>query len=250
MSGHNKWSSIKHKKGAADAKRGKLFSKLIKEITLAARLGGGDPDGNPRLRTALDKGRASNMPKDNVERAIKKGTGELEGVNIEEITFEGYGPAGVAVLVETLTDNRNRTVAELRHIFEKSGGNLGAAGCVGWMFSKHGILTFEKEVGEEQLMETALEAGAEDISEEEGIFTVTTTPASFEAVKQACDAKGLKYVEATLSMVPQNTVKLDHASATRMLKLMDTLEDHDDVQNVYANFDIDAKTMEEVAAQE
>ena len=249
MSGHNKWSTIKHKKGAADAKRGKLFSKLIKEITLAARLGGGDPDGNPRLRTALDKGRQANMPKDNVERAIKKGTGELEGVNIEEITFEGYGPAGVAVMVETLTDNRNRTVAELRHIFEKSGGNLGAAGCVGWMFSKHGVLTFDKEVGEEQLMETALEAGAEDISEDEGTFTVTTDPSSFEAVKQACEAKGLKYVEAELSMVPQNTVKLDHASATRMLKLMDALEEHDDVQNVYANFDIDAKTMEEVAAQ-
>ena len=249
MSGHNKWSTIKHKKGAADAKRGKLFSKLIKEITLAARLGGGDPGGNPRLRTALDKARAANMPKDNVDRAIKKGTGELEGVNIEEITFEGYGPAGVAVMVETLTDNRNRTVAELRHIFEKSGGNLGAAGCVGWMFSKHGVLTFEKAVGEEALMETALDAGAEDISEEDGIFTVTTEPSSFEAVKQACEAKGLSYVEASLSMVPQNTVKLDHASATRMLKLMDALEDHDDVQNVYANFDIDAKTMEEVAAQ-
>ncbi len=249
MSGHNKWSTIKHKKGAADAKRGKLFSKLIKEITIAARLGGGDPSGNPRLRTVLDKARAANMPKDNVERAIKKGTGELEGVNIEEITFEGYGPSGVAVMVETLTDNRNRTVAELRHIFEKSGGNLGAAGCVGWMFSKHGVLTFEKDVGEEALMETALEAGAEDISEEEGIFTVTTPPTAFEAVKQACEAKGLNYVEADLSMVPQNTVKLDHAAATKMLKLMDTLDEHDDVQNVYANFDIDAKTMEEVAAQ-
>lgn len=249
MSGHNKWSSIKHKKGAADAKRGKLFSKFIKEITIAARVGGGDPTGNPRLRTVLDKARASNMPKDNVERAIKKGTGELEGVNIEEITFEGYGPAGVAVLVETLTDNRNRTVAELRHIFEKCGGNLGAAGCVGWMFTKHGILTFDKDVSEEALMETALEAGAEDISEEEGIFTVTTSPTAFESVKQACEAKGLKFVEADLSMVPQNTVKLDHAAATRMLKLMDTLDEHDDVQNVYANFDIDAKTMEEVAAQ-
>ena len=251
MSGHNKWSTIKHKKGAADAKRGKLFSKLIKEITLAARLGGGDPDGNPRLRTVLDKARSANMPKDNVERAIKKGTGELEGVNIEEITFEGYGPAGVAVLVETLTDNRNRTVAELRHIFEKSTGNLGAAGCVGWMFSKHGILEFEKStVAEDVLMETALEAGAEDISEDDELFTVTTDPSAFEAVKQACEAKGLKYIEAELSMVPQNTVKLDHAAATKMLKLMDVLEDHDDVQHVYANFDIDAKTMEEVAAQD
>lgn len=249
MSGHSKWSTIKHKKGAADAKRGKLFSKLIKEITIAARLGGGDPDGNPRLRTVLDKARAANMPKDNVERAVKKGTGELEGMQLEEVTFEGYGPSGVAVLVETLTDNRNRTVAELRHLFERSGGNLGAAGCVGWMFTKHGILTFDKAVEEEVLMEAALEAGAEDIRDEEDTFSVITNPAAFEPVKQACEAKGLKYLEATLSMVPQNTVRLDHSSATKMLKLMDSLEDHDDVQNVYANFDIDAKTMEEVAAQ-
>ncbi|MFH0800588.1 MAG: YebC/PmpR family DNA-binding transcriptional regulator [Pseudomonadota bacterium] len=244
MSGHSKWSTIKHKKGAADAKRGKIFSKLIKEITIAARIGGGDPGGNPRLRTVLDKAGAANMPKDNVERAIKKGTGELEGIQYEEVTYEGYGPAGVAVMVDALTDNRNRTVAELRHIFEKSGGNLGAAGCVGWMFTKRGVLTFDKSVGEEALMNTALEAGAEDIGEEEGIFTVTTDPASYDAVKSACDGKGLKYIEASLSMVPQNTVKLDHSAAEKMLKLMDALEDHDDVQNVYANFDIDAKTME------
>lgn len=247
MSGHSKWSTIKHKKGAADAKRGKLFSKLIKEITIAARIGGGDPSGNPRLRTVLDKARAANMPKDNVERAIKKGTGELEGMQLEEVTFEGYGPAGVAVLVETLTDNRNRTVAELRHIFEKSGGNLGAAGCVGWMFTKHGILTFDKAVGEEALMETALEAGAEDIRDEEDTFSVITNPSNFEPVKQACESHGLKYLEAALSMVPQNTVSLDRDGAAKMLKLMDALEDHEDVQNVYANFDIDTKMMEELA---
>lgn len=247
MSGHSKWSTIKHKKGAADAKRGKLFSKLIKEITIAARVGGGDPNGNPRLRTVLDKARQANMPKDNVERAIKKGTGDLEGFTFEEVTFEGYGPSGVAVMVETLTDNRNRTVAELRHLFEKGGGNLGAAGCVGWMFTKRGVLTFDKSVGEEALMNTALEAGAEDISEEEGIFTVVTDPASFEAVKTACDKSNLKYIEASLSMVPQNTVKLDRNAAEKMLKLMDAIEDHDDVQNVYSNFDIPKEEMERLS---
>lgn len=248
MSGHNKWSSIKHKKGAADAKRGKLFSKLIKEITIAARIGGGDPDGNARLRTVLDKARTSNMPKDNVDRAIKKGTGELEGSALEEVTFEGYGTGGVAVMVEVLTDNRNRTVAELRHLFSKMGGNLGEAGCVAWMFSKRGVLTFEKTaVNEETLMNTALEAGAEDIQDDEEFFTVTTDIPSFEAVKTACDKASLKYIEANLSMVPQNTIKLDHAGAEKMLKLMDALEDHDDVQNIYANFDIDAKTLEELA---
>lgn len=247
MSGHSKWSTIKHKKGAADAKRGKLFSKLIKEISIAARIGGGDSTGNPRLRTVLDKARAANMPKDNVERAIKKGTGELEGVSFEEVTFEGYGPSGVAVLVDTLTDNRNRTVAELRHIFERVGGNLGAAGCVSWMFTKHGVLTFDKTVGEDALMETVLDAGAEDIRDDEDILTVITTSSSFETVKGACEQKGLRYIEASLSMVPQSTVKLDHSSAEKMLKLMDALEDHEDVQNVYANFDIDAKTMEELA---
>jgi YebC/PmpR family DNA-binding regulatory protein len=247
MSGHNKWSSIKHKKGAADAKRGKLFSKLIKEITIAARVGGGDPSGNPRLRTVMDKARAANMPNDNVTRAIKKGTGEIEGVNYEEVTFEGYGPGGAAVMVETLTDNRNRTVSELRHMFSKMGGNLGEAGCVSWMFAKQGVLTFEKEVGEEKLMEVALEAGAEDIKDDEDMFTVTTDPSAFVAVKEACDKNGLKYIEANLSMVPQNTVKLDRNGAEKMLKLMDALEDHEDVQNTYANFDIDSETMEELA---
>ncbi len=247
MSGHNKWSTIKHKKGAADAKRGKIFSKLIKEITIAARIGGGDPDGNPRLRSALDKARQANMPNDNVARAIKKGTGELEGTNYEEITFEGYGPSGVAILVETMTDNRNRTVSELRHLFSKLGGNLGEAGCVAWIFTKQGVLTFDKSVGEEKLMEVALEAGAEDIKDEEDIFAVITAPSSYDAVKSACDSSSLAYIEANLSMVPQNTVKLDRGAAEKMLKLMDALEDHDDVQNVYANFDIDSKTMEELA---
>jgi YebC/PmpR family DNA-binding regulatory protein len=247
MSGHNKWSTIKHKKGAADAKRGKIFSKLIKEITIAARGGGGDPDGNPRLRTVLEKARAANMPNDNVTRAIKRGTGELEGVNYEEITFEGYGTAGVAVLVETLTDNRNRTVAELRHLFAKMGGNLGEAGCVAWMFDKRGVLSFDKDVSEESLMETALEAGADDIVADEDGTTVYTDVASFEAVKKACTEGNLKFTEASLSMIPQNTVKLDRNQAEKMLRIMDALEDHDDVQEAYANFDIDAKTMEELA---
>lgn len=247
MSGHNKWSTIKHKKGAADAKRGKIFSKLIKEISVAARVGGGDPNSNARLRTVLDKARTANMPNDNVTRAIKRGTGEIEGVSYEEVTFEGYGPGGVAVLVETMTDNRNRTVAELRHIFSKRGGNLGEAGCVGWMFNKQGVLTFDKAIGEEALMETALEAGADDIKDDENTLTVITSPSAFEGVKTACASKNIAFVEAEISMVPQNTVKLEGGDAEKMLKLMDDLEDHDDVQNVYANFDIDAKTMEQFA---
>jgi YebC/PmpR family DNA-binding regulatory protein len=247
MSGHSKWSTIKHKKGAADAKRGKLFSKLIKEITVAARVGGGDPDSNPRLRTILDKARTANMPNDNVTRAIKKGTGELEGSTYEEAVFEGYGPGGVALYIQVLTDNRNRTVAELRHLLTKGGGNLGESGCVAWMFSKHGILTFDKNVGEEKLMEVALEAGAEDMTDDEGILTVTTDPASFDAVKKACEDSGLKPLEAEVTMVPQNTVKLDGGDAEKMLKLMENLEDHDDVQNVSANFDISAELMEKLA---
>jgi YebC/PmpR family DNA-binding regulatory protein len=247
MSGHSKWSTIKHKKGAADAKRGKLFSKLIKEITVAARVGGGDPDSNARLRTVMDKARAANMPNDNVTRAIKKGTGELEGSSYEEAVFEGYGPGGVALYIEVLTDNRNRTVAEIRHLLSKGGGNLGESGCVAWMFSKHGVLTFEKNVGEEKLMEVALEAGAEDMTDDEGILTVTTDPASFDAVKEACEASGLKPLEAEVTMVPQNTVKLEGGDAEKMLKLMENLEDHDDVQNVSANFDISAEVMEKLA---
>ncbi|OGQ23421.1 MAG: transcriptional regulator [Deltaproteobacteria bacterium RIFCSPLOWO2_02_FULL_44_10] len=247
MSGHSKWSSIKHKKGALDAKRGKLFSKLIKEITVAARIGGGDPGANPRLRTILDKARAANMPGDNVARAIKKGTGELEGFTFEEVTFEGYGPGGAAVLVETLTDNRNRTVAELRHMFTKNGGNMGEAGCVSWMFTKRGVLTFDKSIGEEKLMELCLDAGAEDILEDEDLLTVLTEPTVFEKVRETCNKQGLKPLDANITMVPQNTIKLEGTDAEKMLKLMEALEDHDDVQNVSANFDIDTKTMEAVA---
>jgi YebC/PmpR family DNA-binding regulatory protein len=247
MSGHSKWSTIKHKKGAADAKRGKLFSKLIKEITIAARLGGGDPSSNPRLRTVVDKAKAANMPSDNITRAIKKGTGELEGVTYEESVFEGYGPGGVALYIETLTDNRNRTVAEIRHILSKMGGNLGEAGCVAWMFTKHGVLTFDRDVGEEKLMDVCLEAGAEDIKDEEDMFTVITDPSSFQAVKEACEKNGITPLEAEVTMVPQNTVKLEGNDAEKMLKIMEALEDHDDVQNVSANFDIDSKLMEELA---
>ena len=247
MSGHSKWATIKHKKGAADAKRGRVFSKIIKELTVAARIGGSDPDCNPRLRTVIDSAKSANMPNDNIQRAIKKGSGELEGVRYEEMNIEGYGPGGTAVLVELLTDNRNRSVAELRHAFSKLGGNLGEAGCVAWMFTKKGILTFDKEsVSEETLMEVALEAGAEDIADDEGIFTVTTEQTKFEAVKNACLAKNLKPIEASLSMIPQTTIKLDGSDAEKMLKLMDAIEDNDDVQDAYANFDIDSDVMEKI----
>ncbi|MBI4125943.1 MAG: YebC/PmpR family DNA-binding transcriptional regulator [Deltaproteobacteria bacterium] len=248
MSGHSKWASIKHKKGAADAKRGKVFSKLIREITVAARSGGGDPGGNPRLRTVLDKARAANMPHDNVTRAIKRGTGELEGVAYEEVMLEGYGPGGTAVLVELLTDNRNRTVSEIRHIFTRQSGNLGEVGCVGWMFTKRGVLTFPLSVGEDALMECALDAGALDIQQDDLAFTVTTAPETLEQVKQACIAKKLVPTEASITMFPSSTVKIEGSDAERMLKLLEGLEDHDDVQNVYANFDIDTKTMEKLAS--
>ncbi|MFH1652721.1 MAG: YebC/PmpR family DNA-binding transcriptional regulator [Pseudomonadota bacterium] len=247
MSGHSKWSTIKHKKGAADAKRGKLFSKLIKEVTIAARIGGGDPDANPRLRTAVDKARDANMPSDNIVRAIKKGTGELEGQAFEEIWFEGYGPGGVALLIETMTDNRNRTVAEIRYLLTKMNGNLGETGCVGWIFSKHGVLTFDKSIGEDKLMEIALEAGAQDIQADGDYLIVTTDPANFHKVKDAIEKTGLKPVQAEVSMTPQNTVKLDEGQAEKMIKLMEALEDHDDVQNVYANFDIDDEILKKLA---
>jgi YebC/PmpR family DNA-binding regulatory protein len=248
MSGHSKWSTIKHKKGAADAKRGKVFSKLIKEITIAARIGGGDPDSNPRLRTGIDKARGANMPNDNITRAIKKGTGELEGTSYEESVFEGYGPGGVALYIEVLTDNRNRTVAEIRHLLSKLGGNLGESGCVAWMFTKHGVLTFDKSVGEEKLMDAALEAGAEDIKDEEDMLTVVTDPGAFDAVRKACVDAGIEPLEAEVTMVPQNTVKLEGNDAEKMLKLMEALEDHDDVQNVSANFDIDSELMEKLVS--
>jgi YebC/PmpR family DNA-binding regulatory protein len=249
MSGHSKWATIKRKKGAVDAKRGKVFTKIIKEISLAARLGGPDPDGNPRLRQAILAAKAENMPKDNVDRAIKKGSGELGGPSAyEEITYEGYGPGGVAVLVDVMTDNKKRTVAEIRHIFSKHGGNLAENGAVAWIFEKKGSILLEKKgVNEDALMEVALEAGAQDVREEESEFEVITEPSSFETVRKALEAAGFKYVEAQVSMIPQNTVKLTEDKAGSMLKMMEKLEDNDDVQNVYANFDIPDEVMERLS---
>ena len=245
MSGHSKWSTIKRKKGATDARRGKVFTKLIKEITVAARFGGGDSDTNPRLRTAIAAAKAENMPKENIERALKKGTGELEAIAYEEVYYEGYGPGGAAVLVESLTDNKNRTVADIRYLFSKSGGSLGEAGCVAWMFEKKGLVAFEKgSVDEETLMEVTLDAGAEDIRDEEGTFEVITSVEDLEAVKKALDESGMGYSLAEITMLPRSTVKLEGKEAEQMLRLMDGLEDSDDVQNAYANFDISDRTLE------
>ena len=240
MSGHSKWSSIKHKKGATDAKRGKIFSKLIKEITVAARMGGsGDPAANPRLRTAIAAAKAENMPKDNIDRAIKRGTGDMDGVNYEESIYEGYGPGGAAVLVESLTDNKNRAVADIRHIFGKNGGNLGENGCVAWMFDKKGYMSVDKkDMDEDALMEIALEAGAEDIREDNGLFEVITEPGDFETVRDALDAKSVKYSDAEVTMLPQNTTSLQGKDAELMIRLMEALDDCDDVQKVYTNADI------------
>ena len=245
MSGHSKWSSIKHKKGAADAKRGKIFTKLIKEITVAARMGGsGDPDANPRLRTAIVAAKAENMPKDNIERAIKKGTGELEGVSYEESTYEGYGPGGAAVFVESLTDNKNRAVADIRHIFNKCGGNLGENGCVAWMFDKKGYIVVKRsDVEEEVLMEVALEAGAEDVREDEASFEVITSPEDFETVKAAIDKKKIPTIDAEVTMLPQNTADLKGKEAEQMVRMMEMLEDCEDVQKVYTNADIPEELM-------
>jgi YebC/PmpR family DNA-binding regulatory protein len=244
MSGHNKWSTIKHKKGAADAKRGQVFTKLIKEITVAARLGGGDPEGNARLRAAMDKAKAENMPKDNIERAIKKGTGELEGVTYEEINYEGYGPGGVAVLVEVMTDNRNRSVSDIRSIFTKCNGNMGETGCVSWMFDKKGLIVFPKAVDFDKLFEASLEAGADDVTDEGEQIEVITDPINFIEVRESLVKAGFKSDSAEVTMIPQTMVKLEGKQAENMLKLMDRLEDNDDVQNVYANFDISSEEME------
>jgi len=246
MSGHSKWNTIKRKKGAADTKRGKIFTKLIKEITLAARLGGSDPEGNARLRQAIMAAKEENMPKDNIDRAIKKGAGGADGsTSYEEVVYEGYGPGGAAVLVEAMTDNKNRTVAEIRHIFSKHGGNLGENGCVSWIFEKKGSILFDKKnVSEDTLMEIALDAGAEDVSEEENEFEVITDPALFEKIKKAIDDRGIKYMKAQVTKIPQSTVRLDADKAVQMLKLMEKMEDHDDVQHAYANFDIPDDIME------
>lgn len=249
MSGHSKWANIKHRKGAVDAKRGKIFTRLIKEITVAAKIGGGDPAGNPRLRSAIASAKSENMPKDNIERAIKKGTGELEGVEYIEITYEGYGPGGVAILVDCMTDNKNRTVGEVRHAFTKHGGNLGESGCVGYMFDKKGsILIDKKNIDEEKLMDLALEAGAEDVLEEENEFQVLTAPDDFNTVREKLEEDGVSFIEATLSMIPQNTAEItEEKVAIRLMKLMDVLEECDDVQDVHANFDISDEIMEKIS---
>jgi YebC/PmpR family DNA-binding regulatory protein len=249
MSGHSKWSTIKRKKGAVDAKRGKVFTRLIKEITVAARQGGGDPEGNPRLRSAISSAKSENMPKDNITRAIQKGTGEIAGEVYDEIMYEGYGPGGIAVLVECLTDNRNRTVADVRHYFAKSNGNLGESGCVAYMFDKKGLILVDKStITEEALMDAALEAGADDIVEEENEFQILTAPEDFDNVRNALEESGISFVDASISMIPQNTVEVvDEKIARALMRLMDSLEDHDDVQNVYANFDIDDDLMEQLS---
>ncbi len=246
MSGHSKWHTIKHKKGALDAKRGKIFTKLIKEITVAARTGGtGDVDSNARLRKAVTDAKAQNMPNDTIDRAIKRGTGELEGVNYDEITYEGYGPNGVAVLVETMTDNRNRTVAEIRHVFSKNGGNMGEAGSVAWMFDKKGYLVIDKTaMGEDALFEVVIEAGADDMQDEGDVYEIFTAPDAFDAVHDAIKAAGIEPQAAEISMIPQNYIKLEGGDAKTMMKLYDALDDNDDVQKVYANFDIDESEME------
>jgi YebC/PmpR family DNA-binding regulatory protein len=247
MSGHSKWSTIKHKKAAQDAKRGAMFTKVIKELTVAARMGGGDVDMNPRLRTAVLKAKAVNMPQDTMQRAIMKGTGELPGVNYEEITYEGYGPGGVAMIVTVLTDNRNRTVAEIRKIFSKNGGNLGESGCVAWMFHKKGLIVVDKDkVDEDELFGIALEAGAEDVRPSDVMYEVITSVEDFEPVKQGITTKGIEPSSSEISLLPQTTVRLEGSQARQLLKLMDELEEHDDVQNVYANFDIPDDVMAEV----
>jgi len=244
MSGHSKWHSIKHKKGALDAKRGKLFTKFIKELTVAARTGGGDPDANARLRKAINDAKAGNMPNETIDRAIRRGTGEEEGVNYEELTYEGYGPCGVALMVQSLTDNRNRTVAEIRHIFSKNGGNLGENGSVGWMFEKKGYIVVEKSAkSEEELFELAIDAGADDLRDDEDNFEIITSPDAFDAVLTAVKGAGIEPQVAEVEMVPQNYIKLEGADARQMLKLMEALEDHDDVQKVSANFDISEADM-------
>ena len=249
MSGHSKWSTIKRKKGALDAKRGKIFTKLIKEITIAARLGGGDPDGNPRLRTAIQTAKGANMPQDNITRAIAKGTGELEGVNYEECAYEGYGPNGVAILISVLTDNRNRTGAEIRHTLTKNNGTMAEPNAVAWNFEKKGLfLVLQESVDEETLMELALEAGAEDFESTDDLFEIHTSPDAFETVREALEQSGIPTESAELAMLPKSTVKLEGREAEQMLRLMEALEDNDDVQNVYANFDISEEQMAEASA--
>ena len=246
MSGHSKWANIRRRKGAADAVKGSMFTKLGRELAVAVRNGGADPEANSKLKDVIAKAKAANMPNDNIARSIKKAAGAAEGENYEEISYEGYGAGGVAVIVKTATDNRNRTVGDIRHLFDKYGGNLGQNGCVAWMFDKKGVIEVESaKADEDELMEVALEAGADDLKASEGTFEITTSVASFEAVRQALEAKGVPMSLAELTMIPQTSVHLDGKPATQMLKLMDALEDHEDVQKVSANFDIDASVMEQ-----
>lgn len=250
MSGHNKWSTIKRKKGATDAKRGKLFTKLTKEITVSARLGGGDPNGNPRLRLAVQAARAASMPVDNINRAIKRGTGEIEGGTIDELVYEAYGPGGVAFIMDVATDNQNRTIAEVRSMFDKSGGSLGKTGSVAFLFTRRGMIRYDAaKHGEEEVMEAAIEAGAEDVQVEEEQVVVYTEPNDFLKVKEALDATGLESVVAEMTMIPGNLVKCDESTAKTTLKLLDRLEDHDDVQNVWANCDIPDDIMEKLQSE-
>jgi YebC/PmpR family DNA-binding regulatory protein len=245
MSGHSKWATIKHKKGAADAKRGKVFTRLIKELTVAARNGGGDPDMNPRLRTVIADARAANMPADNIKRAIRRGTGEEEGVSYDEVTYEAFGPGGVAILVETLTDNRNRTVGEMRHILTRFGGNLGEANSVGWMFEKKGLVTVEKgKVEEDALMSAVLDAGADDMKDDGSAWEIVSAADTHQAVVEAVKALGIEPSTSEIAMLPQNYIKLEGRPAQQMLKLMEALEDHDDTKNVWSNFDVEEKEIE------
>ena len=249
MSGHSKWATIKRKKGKTDAERGKVFTRHIKEITIAAREGGGDPEGNPRLRTAIAAAKASNMPADNIKRAVLKGTGDLPGVTYESVTYEGYGPGGVALYMEGLTDNKNRCVSEVRHALTKYGGNLGASGCVAWMFEKQGLITIDLDATDEDtIMEVAMEAGAEDIKSDSGTYEVITQPGDIDTVREAIEAKGIAMVSAEVTMIPKDSVKLEKESqAGSMLKLWDILEELDDVQKIYANFDISEELLEKLA---
>jgi YebC/PmpR family DNA-binding regulatory protein len=244
MSGHSKWATIKHKKGATDAKRGKIFTRLIKEITIAAKSGGGDPDGNPRLRTAILAAKAENMPADNIKRAIQRGTGELEGLSYEELTYEGYGPGGVAIIIEVLTDNKNRAVSEVRHAFSKNGGNLGADGAVSWMFTKKGVISIDKDsADEDKLMEIVLESGAEDLNDEGTHWEILCDPKDFEAVTDALKAAKIKTESAEITKIASTYTKLEGAQANAMMRLLETIEDLDDTQNVYSNFDFDESQM-------
>jgi YebC/PmpR family DNA-binding regulatory protein len=249
MSGHSKWASIKHKKAATDAKRGKIFTKIIKELSIAARIDGGDPETNARLRKSIADAKAANMPADNIKRAIMKGTGQLEGVNYEEFTYEGYGPGGVAIFIETLTDNKNRTVSEIRHLFSKNSGNIGESGCVSWMFSRKGYIVIEKDkAAEDELLDIILEAGAEDLKEDGSNYEIITPPDNYEAVVNTLTENNMEIAAQNLGYIPQNYVKVEGKQAQQVLRLMEELEDHDDVQNVWSNFDIDEEEINQYSS--